>query len=179
MTQTVALYPRHSNSFAIKERDRFLSATLAARMLGTRWGGVTKRLLVVFFLMTAAALPQNLTTKKPCVAFSPQSTSSTNAFAKEPLQAAVLLSGDLDFYPSAHDGCWTVHVLSLPISSARSKQMGYAISHTVTDPEGVEVGHALTFGPDRDIFAQAMRKAAADAIRNMRLALSPAGQTSR
>jgi len=25
--------------------------------------------------------------------------------------------------------------------------MGYAISHTVTDPESVEVGHALTFGP--------------------------------
>jgi hypothetical protein len=33
------------------------------------------------------------------------------------------------------------------------------------------VGHALTFGPDQDIFSQAMRKATADAIRNIRLNL--------
>jgi hypothetical protein len=36
----------------------------------------------------------------------------------------------------------------------------------------MEVGHALTFGPNRDIFVQAMNKAAADAIRNIRLTLS-------
>jgi len=33
------------------------------------------------------------------------------------------------------------------------------------------VGHALAFGPDQDIFLQAMRKATADAIRNIRLSL--------
>lgn len=140
---------------------------------------MTKRLLILVLLLTKAAVAQSPTTEKPCVAFSPQSTSSTNAFAKDPLQAAVMQSGDLDFYPSNHDGCWTVHVLSLPISSAKGKSMGYAISHTVTDPQGIEVGHALTFGPDRGIFAQAMRKAAADAIRNMRLARSSSGQNSR
>jgi hypothetical protein len=79
-----------------------------------------------------------------------------------------MLSGDFEFYASAHQGCWAVHVISLPVISGKSKRIGYAISHTVTDPKGVEVGHALTFGPDPDIFAKAMHKATADAIRNIR-----------
>ena len=99
-------------------------------------------------------------------------SSPTNIYAKQPLQAAVMLSGDFEFYASDHKGCWNVHVLSLPVISAKSKRMGYAISHTVTDPKGMEVGHALTFGPDNDIFVKAMHKAAADAIRNIRLARS-------
>jgi len=82
-----------------------------------------------------------------------------------------MVSGDFDFYADRHDGCWNVHVISLPIKNAKGKEMGYAISHTVTDPHDVEVGHALTFGPDRDSFLQAMRKATADAIRNIRLTL--------
>ena len=57
-------------------------------------------------------------------------------------------SGELDF------------LSSLSINSGKGKSMGYAVSHTVTDPQSVEVGHALTFGPDRDIFVPAMRKAA-------------------
>ena len=71
------------------------------------------------------------------------------------------------------------HVLSLPVISGKSKRIGYAISHTVTDPKGMEVGHALTFGPDRDIFVQAMHKAAADAIRNVRLVRSTSHQMLR
>jgi hypothetical protein len=114
---------------------------------------------------------QNVTNKKPCIAFSPESDSPTNALAVNPLQASVTLSGDFDFYDSHHDGCWNVHVISLPVKSAKGKQIGYAVSHTVTDPHNLEVGHALTFGPDRDIFFQAMRKATADAIRNIRLSL--------
>jgi hypothetical protein len=106
--------------------------------------------------------------ENPCIALSQESTSSTNASAKDPLEAAVMMSGEFDFYPSRHEGCWTVHVLSLPINDAKGKAMGYAISHTVTDPESVEVGHALTFGPGREIFVQAMNKAAADAIRSIR-----------
>jgi hypothetical protein len=58
------------------------------------------------------------------------------------------------------------------VISGKSKRMGYAISHTVTDPKGMEVGHALTFGPNPDIFVQAMHKAAADAKRNIRLVRS-------
>jgi hypothetical protein len=137
-----------------------------------------KRLLPLALLLTGIAVSQNVTTGKPCIAFSPQSISSTNTFAKDPLKAAVMLSGDFDFYPIDHDGCWTVHVLSLPISSAKGKNMGYAISHTVTDPQGVEIGHGLTFGPDRDIFGQAMRKATADAIRDIRLARSAPNHAS-
>jgi hypothetical protein len=129
-------------------------------------------LLLVPLLMSGMLVAQNGTTEKPCIAFSPESTSPTNEFAKDPLEAAVMLSGDFVFYAGHHDGCWNVHVISLPIISAKSRPMGYAVSHTVTDPQRVEVGHALTFGPDRDIFMDAMRKAAADAIRNVRLARS-------
>ena len=126
--------------------------------------------LLVLLLADVAA--QNVATQKPCIAFSPESSSATNLAAKDALEAAVKLSGDFDFFASNHDGCWNVHVLSLPVTNGNGKHLGYAISHTVTDLHGVEVGHALTFGPDQDIFIRAMRKAAADAIRNIRIARS-------
>jgi hypothetical protein len=125
---------------------------------------------------SAVPIAQIEASGKPCIAFFPQSDSPTNTFAREPLQTAVMASGDFDFYASRHDGCWNVHVISLPIKNAKGREIGYAISHTVTDPHDVEVGHALTFGPDRDSFLQAMRKATADAIRNIRLTL-PAQNT--
>ena|SRR5215471_1551105 len=127
------------------------------------------RLLLFILLLTEAVVAQG---GKACIAFSPDSTSATNALAKEPLEAAVTLSGDFEFYASRHDGCWSVHVLSLPVTSAKGKSIGYVVSHTVTDPQSIEVGHALTFGPGQDIFLQAMNKAAADAIRNIRLTRS-------
>jgi hypothetical protein len=129
-----------------------------------------KRLLPLVLLGAVAAEPQNAPMEKPCIAFSQESDSPTNVSAKAPLEAAVMKSGDFDFYPSRHDGCWTVHVLSLPINNAKGKAMGYAISQTVTDPESVEVGHALTFGPGREIFVRAMNRAVADAIRSIRVA---------
>ena len=131
-----------------------------------------KRLWPFILLLAEAVVAQNGTKEKPCVAFSPESTSPTNTFAKDPLEASVMLSGDFEFFAAHHEGCWNVHVLSLPVVTAKGKTMGFAISHTVTDPKSMEVGHALTFGPDRDIFIQAMRKAAADAIRNIRLTRS-------
>jgi hypothetical protein len=130
-----------------------------------------KRLWLLILLLAEVVGAQQRN-GKPCIAFSPDSTSATNTLAKEPLQAAVMLSGSFDFYESHHDGCWNVHVLSLPVTSAKGKRVGYVVSHTVTDPESIEVGHALTFGPDQDIFLQAMNKAAADAIRNVRLTRS-------
>ena len=135
-----------------------------------------KSLCLLSLLLAGTVAAQTAIGEKPCVSFVPESTSPTNVFAKEPLQAAVMLSGDLEFYASGHEGCWDVHVLSLPVISGKSKRIGYAISHTVTDPKGVEVGHALTFGPDRDIFVQAMHRAAADAIRNIRLVRSASHQ---
>jgi hypothetical protein len=141
------------------------------------WRGVMKMsCLLVLSLSADAVVAQSVAKGKPCIAFSPESDSPTNALARDPLQAAVMLSGDFDFYSSLHDGCWSVHVISLPVKTAKGKQIGYVISHTITDPHAVEVGHALTFGPDRDIFFQAMRKATADAIRNIRVSL-PASRT--
>ena len=131
-----------------------------------------KSLCLLSLLVAGTVAAQTAGTEKPCISFVPESTSATNIFAKEPLHAAVMLSGDLEFYASGHDGCWGVHVLSLPVITGKNKRIGYAISHTVTDPKGLEVGHALTFGPDPDIFVQAMHKAAADAIRNIRLVQS-------
>ena len=131
-----------------------------------------KSLCLLCLLLAGTVAAQTPGAEKPCISFVPESTSATNAYAKDPLQAAVMLSGDFEFYASGHDGCWDVHVLSLPVITGKNKRIGYAISHTVTDPKGMEVGHALTFGPDPDIFVQAMHKAAADAIRNIRLVQS-------
>ena len=123
-------------------------------------------------LLATAVAAQTPVTEKPCVSFVPESTSETNTYAIDPLQSAVMTSGDFEFLVGVHEGCWAVHVLSLPVTTTKGKRVGYAISHTVTDPKGLEVGHALTFGPNSDIFVQAMRKATADAIRNIRLARS-------
>lgn len=127
-------------------------------------------LLTMLLAITVAA--QSPATEKPCISFVPESTSETNTYAIDPLQSAVMTSGDFEFFAGVHDGCWAVHVLSLPVTTTKGKRVGYAISHTVTDPKGLEVGHGLTFGPNSDIFVQAMRKATADAIRNIRLARS-------
>ena len=138
-----------------------------------------KSLCLVTLLFASTVAAQTAVAEKPCISFVPESDSPTNIYAKEPLQAAVTLSGDFEFYESGHEGCWDVHVLSLPVVSSKSKRIGYAISHTVTDPKGLEVGHALTFGPDPDIFVQAMHRAAAEAIRNIRLARSPSQSDAR
>lgn len=131
-----------------------------------------KSLCLLSLLLAGTVAAQTAGADKPCISFAPESTSATNVYAKEPLHAAVMLSGDFEFYPSGHEGCWDVHVLSLPVITGKNRRIGYAISHTITDPKGMEVGHALTFGPDPDIFVQAMHKAAADAIRNIRLVKS-------
>ena len=128
-----------------------------------------KALSLLTMLLVAAAAAQPQVTDKPCISFVPESTSETNTYAIEPLQSAVMTSGDFEFLVGVHDKCWAVHVISLPVTTAKGKRMGYAISHTVTDPKGLQVGHGLTFGPNSDTFVQAMRKATADAIRNIRL----------
>ena len=129
-------------------------------------------LLAVTFFMGGFAFAGQSQAEKPCIALSPESTSPTNDLAKNPLEAAVMTSGDFEFFPNHHDGCWNVHVISLPVTNAKGKIIGYALSHTVTDPQNLEVGHALTFGPGQEIFLLAMRKATADAIRNIRVAHS-------
>ena len=74
-----------------------------------------KCLLIMFLAQTLAA--QNPPPAKPCIAFSPESSSPTNELAKQPLQSAVTLSGDFDFYDARHDGCWNVHVIALPVAN--------------------------------------------------------------
>src|ERR1700751_5491516 len=100
-------------------------------------------LLIPLLALTVAA--QN-GTRRPCIAFSSESTSPTNMLAKDPLETAATMSGDFDFYASHQEGCWNVHVISLPVMSGKGKRIGYAVSHTVTNPQNIEVGHALTFG---------------------------------
>jgi hypothetical protein len=138
-----------------------------------------KWLWAFVILLSGVATSQQTTAEKPCIAFSPESDSSSNELGKQPLENAVMQSGDFEFYGRRHEGCWNVHVISLPITNAKRKTLGYAISHTVTDPQNIEVGHALTFGPDQSAFLGAMRKATADAIRNVRLAHSISQSSGR
>src|SRR5215468_8286614 len=70
-------------------------------------------------LSARPAVTQIEASGKPCIAFSPESDSPTNMLARDPLQSAVMLSGDFDFYPDRHAGCWSVHVISLPVKSAK------------------------------------------------------------
>lgn len=130
--------------------------------------------LLLLLLIVDVAVAQNGTPAgKTCIAFSSDSDSSgTNIFARDPLATAVTLSGDFEFYASDHYTCWTVHVLSIPVYREGEMQIGYAVSYTVTDPRSIQVGHGLLFGPDRDTFERAMRNAAADAIKNIRLVQS-------
>jgi hypothetical protein len=137
-----------------------------------------KSVCLVILLSAGTAFTQTDQTKKPCISFVSDSTSPTNTLARKPLESAVMLSGDFEFHVGSRNGCWEVHVISLPVSSAKGKRIGYAISHTVVDPKGLEVGHALTFGPDGHIFVKAMHKATADAIRNIRLERSSAQSTA-
>ena len=131
-----------------------------------------KALSMLTLLLATAVAARTPVTEKPCISFVSESTSETNTYALAPLQSAVMRSGDFEFLVGVHDDCWTVHVLSLPVTTTKGKRVGYAISHSVTDPKGLELGHGLTFGPNSDIFVQAMRKATADAIRSIRLARS-------
>lgn len=128
--------------------------------------------LLTLLLLIPAVNAQNAMVEKPCISFVPESTSPTNIYARDPLRDAVMLSGDFEFYSGTHAGCWNVRVISLPVVSAKGRRVGYAISQTVTAPKGMEIGHALTFGPESGTFVQAMHKAAADAIRNIRLSRS-------
>jgi hypothetical protein len=122
-------------------------------------------LLLVVLIVCLAAVAQD----KPCIAFSPDSVSETETYAKDPLATAVALSGDFIFYSSHHYTCWNVHVLAMPVNMTGGTRVGYAISYTVTDLSGGEVGHGLLFGPDNNVFDKAMRDAAADAIKDIRL----------
>ena len=137
-----------------------------------------KSICLLILLSAGSAFTQTDQIQEPCVSFVSDSTSPTNSYAKNPLEAAVMLSGDFEFHVGSHNGCWEVHVISLPVSSAKGKRIGYAISHTVIDAKGMEVGHALTFGPDAHIFVKAMNKATADAIRNIRLERSSSHSTA-
>jgi len=91
-----------------------------------------------------------------------------NNLARAPLDAAVTLSGDYDFYPTSHTGCWEVNVVAMSTSSGSGACSGYAVAWAVTDPYGAMWGHGLNAGPDKDTFDRAMRAAAVDAIKDIR-----------
>src|ERR1700691_2757232 len=129
-----------------------------------------KRVWLIFLLLIVhSAAAQNATSGKPCIAFSPGDESAgTDGLAKDPLATAVTLSGDFEFYASSHAACGTVEVLSLPVQLENGVPIGYAISYTVTDPKSIQIYHGLQCGPDRNAFEQAMRKAAAEAVKDIR-----------
>lgn len=100
--------------------------------------------------------------QRRCVAFAPED-SSTAHFSQNALQAAIAQGGDLDFYPSQHGGCWTVHEIS---ASLGTTPQGYAISWVVTDLHDLYVAHGLNLG-QQDAFTKAMQAAAAAARKDI------------
>jgi hypothetical protein len=125
-----------------------------------------KRCCLLVFLLTKLAVCQ--APAHECIAFSP-SDSSSSMLAKDPLSTAVTLSGDFDFYPSSHLGCWEVNVIALEATTQDGLRVGYAVSYTITNPSGVELDFALRFGPDQAVIERAMRDAAADTIKHIRV----------
>ena len=119
------------------------------------------------FAVSSIAASQDATTQtqpvqRKCVAFASEN-SSTAHFSQNALQAAVTQGGDLDFYPTEHPGCWTVHEIS---ASLGTTPQGYAISWVVTDLHDLYVGHGLNLG-QQDAFTKAMQAAAAAARKDI------------
>jgi hypothetical protein len=133
--------------------------------------------LLAALMCLAAVATQGQNADKPCIAFSSGDSTETNNYARDPLATAVTLSGDFRFYPSQHATCWNVHVLSAPLES-EGRPLGYAISYTVTDPSGVEVGYGLLIRHDTTVFDIAMRNAAAAAVKDIRLTQSMSQPTT-
>jgi hypothetical protein len=111
---------------------------------------------------TASAPVQNAPATKPCLAFASDNSSIAH-FSRDALQAAVTPSGDLDFYPSEHPGCWKVHEISATLGTT---PQGYAISWVVTDLHDLYVAHGLNLG-QQDAFTKAMQAAAAAARKDI------------
>jgi hypothetical protein len=103
---------------------------------------------------------------RPCFAFAPSDpASSEDKLAKDPLEAAITLSGDYDFFSEFHGKCWTVHVVAMSIpNQSDSVILGYAVSYSITDPDGSLWQHGLNVGPDKQTYDHAMRRAAVSAV---------------
>lgn len=124
---------------------------------------VLKRIVVVCAAvgLSSIALAQTAAApaQRPCVAFASEN-SSTAHFSQNALQSAITQGGDLDFFPTQHGGCWTVHEISATLGTT---PQGYAISWVVTDLHDLYVAHGLNVGQQEE-FTKAMQSAA-DAAR--------------
>jgi len=100
--------------------------------------------------------------QRPCVAFASEN-SSTAHFSQNALESAITQGGDLDFFPTQHGGCWTVHEIS---ASLGTTPQGCAISWVVTDPHDLYVAHGLHIGQQEE-FTKAMLSAAAAARKDI------------
>jgi hypothetical protein len=129
--------------------------------------------LLLLLLAPNLALCQDAT--RECIAFEPihsgfsaGSGADVADSARAPLATAVTLSGDFEFYTSAHSGCWTVHVIALELRTEGGSRAGFAVAYTVTNPHEVDAEFALQSGPDQAVFERTMRAAAASAIQDIR-----------
>ncbi len=124
--------------------------------------------LLAAILVIGSALQSPAQDSKPCIAFVSDSSTGEQQQALEPLRTAVTLSGDFDFYPVYHIGCWTIHVLAIRTSSQGGIQTGYAVSTVVLPPSAYLAGHEMMVAPDTSVFDTTMRDEAAAAIRDIR-----------
>ena len=103
--------------------------------------------------------------EKPCIALDDQSpdAETTDLTRRALVGTAVTSSGDVDFFSTPHDGCWTIKVLAIKFEPPRR---GYVLSWVGLDPHSNFLYHGVTTGAE-DIFEQTIRSAAASTITRM------------
>ena len=119
--------------------------------------------VVVTSGLVAVAQNPSPPTQKPCIAFAAEN-SATAHLSRDALQAALTQGSEVDFYPTQHSGCWTVHEIS---ASLGTTPQGYAISWIVTDLHDLYVAHGLNIGQQEE-FTKAMQSAEAAALKDIR-----------
>ena len=110
-------------------------------------------------------------TEKPCIALDDKSPDpiTTDLAHHALVETAVTSTGDVDFFSSPHNGCWTVKVLAIKFEPPMH---GYALSWVGLDPHGNFLYHGVTTGTE-DIFEETIRSATASTLTRIHRASNP------
>ena len=132
--------------------------------------GVALFIVVRLFLFNPLAHGQNMQ-QRPCIQLIANSSQVELESIKTSLSSAVTLSGDFEFFPQRRfdRSCWSVHILSMWLTTVAGSQRGFVVSFVATDPDSKLVGHGIDVGPDNGIIDRSMRSVVAFAVEDIRL----------
>jgi len=132
--------------------------------------GVALFIVVRLFLFSSLAHGQNMP-QRPCIELIANSSQVELESIKTSLSTAVTLSGDFDFFPQKRSdrSCWSVHILSMWLTTVGGSQRGFVVSFATTDPDSKLVGHGIDVGPDNGIIDRSMRSVVASAVEDIKL----------